>query len=74
MSYFNSNLPFIRKQKGTSQAELVEKISVDQSIISLLEKGMDTTAENAVKVAKVLNVSIPYFLGRDLKFDNSIYF
>ena len=71
MSYFNSNLPFIRKKKGISQTELAEKIGVDQSTISLWEKGMDTTVDNAIKVAEVLNVSIPDFLGKDLKFDNA---
>lgn len=71
MSYFNSNLPFIRKKKGISQAELAEKIGVDQSTISLWEKGMDTTVDNAIKVAEVLNVSIPEFLGKDLRFDNA---
>ena len=71
MSYFNSNLPFIRKKKGISQTELAEKIGVDQSTISLWEKGMDTTVDNAIKVAEVLNVSIPEFLGKDLRFDNA---
>lgn len=71
MSYFNSNLPFIRKKKGISQTELAEKIGVDQSTISLWEKGMDTTVDNAIKVAEVLNVSIPDFLGKDLRFDNA---
>lgn len=71
MSYFNSNLPFIRKQKGISQADLAAKIGVDQSTISLWEKGMDTTVENAIKIAEALNVSIPDFLGKDLKFDNA---
>jgi len=70
MSYFNSNLPYIRKQKGISQLELANRIGVDQSTISLWEKGMDTTVENAIKVAEALDISIPEFLGTDLRFDN----
>lgn len=71
MSYFNTNLPFIRKKKGISQLELAKKIGVDQSTVSLWEKGMDTTIDNACKVAEVLNISIPELLGKDLRFDNA---
>lgn len=69
--YFNTNLAFVRKQKKVSQLELAKKIGVDQSTISLWEKGMDTTVENAIKVAEALDVPIPDFLGRDLRFDNA---
>lgn len=65
--YFNTNLAFVRKQKKVSQLELAKKIGVDQSTISLWEKGMDTTVENATKVAEALDVPIPDFLGRDLR-------
>lgn len=70
MSFFNNNLPYIRKQKGISQKELANKIGVDQSTISLWEKGMDTTVENVIKVAEALNVPVPDFIGSDLRFDN----
>ena len=71
MSFFNNNLPYIRKQKGISQKDLAKKIGVDQSTISLWEKGMDTTVENVIKVAEALNVPIPDFIGSDMRFDNA---
>ena len=71
MSYFNSNLPFIRKQKKISQEELAKKVGVDQSTVSLWEKGMDTTVEKAFQVAEALEVPFPEFLGKDLRFDNA---
>ena len=71
MSFFNNNLPYIRKQKGISQKDLAKKIGVDQSTISLWEKGMDTTVENVIKVAEALNVPVPDFIGSDLRFDNA---
>ena len=71
MSYFNSNLPYIRKQKKISQEELAKRVGVDQSTISLWEKGMDTTVEKAFQVAEALGVPFPEFLGKDLRFDNA---
>lgn len=67
MSYFNSNLSYIRKLKKLSQSNLADMIGVDQSTISLWENGMDTTIENAVNVANVLNIPIPEFLGTDMR-------
>lgn len=71
MSYFNNNLSYIRKQKGISQKELANKIGVDQSTISLWEKGMDTTIVNALKLADALNVPYPEFLGKDLRVEEN---
>lgn len=69
-TFFNTNLRFIRKQKGISQKVLAKIVGVDQSTISLWEKGMDITVDNAVKVAEALNVPIPEFLGTDLRTKN----
>lgn len=68
--YFNKNLSYIRKQKKISQLDLAKKIGVDQSTISLWEKGMDITVENAFKVSEALGIPFPEFLGKDLSFDN----
>lgn len=68
-SFFNTNLKYIRTQKGISQKKLAEKIGVDQSTVSYWEKGMDITIDNAVKVALALNIDIPEFLGKDLTKD-----
>lgn len=68
--YFNENLKFIRKKRNMSQQELADKLNLDRSTISRWEQGMDVTVENAIKVAEVLNIPIPDFLGKDLRIEN----
>lgn len=69
--YFNSNLKYIRNQKGMSQQELADKIGTDRSTISRWENGeIDTPLEMAMKIAEELNVSYYDFFGKDLRFDN----
>lgn len=65
--FFNTNLKFVRQQKGLSQQELADKLNIDRSTISRWESNeIDATVENAIKVADVLNVSIADLTGRDL--------
>lgn len=69
--YFNSNLKYIRNQKGMSQQELADKIGTDRSTISRWENGeIDTPLEMAMKIAEELNISYYDFFGKDLRFDN----
>lgn len=72
-TYFNKNLKYIRKMKNMSQKELAKKIGVDQSTVSYWEQGMDVTIENALKVAEVLNVPFPEFLGTDMTISKNEY-
>lgn len=71
-TYFNKNLPYIRKKRKISQLDLAKKIGVDQSTISLWENGMDITIDNAIKVANALNIPYPEFLGTDLTIEEEI--
>lgn len=66
MSLFNKNLTYIREKRGLSQKELASKIGVDQSSVSLWENGMDTTIENAIKIAIVLETPIDKLINDDL--------
>lgn len=71
--FFNKNLKYVRSIKKISQQDLADKINVDRSTISRWENDeMDVTLENAIKIAEVLNVPFPDFLGRDLTIANNI--
>ena len=68
--YFNSNIKFLRSVKNISQQYLADKIGVDRSTISRIENGeIDTTLENALKIADVLNVKIEDLIAYDFKSD-----
>lgn len=69
--FFSSNLKFLREKNGFSQTKLAEMIGVNQTTIARWEDDNRVpTIDNAVDVAKVLNVSLPILLGKDLRFDN----
>ena len=69
--FLNRNIKFLRAEKGISQQGLADKVGVDRSTISRIENNeIETTIENAIKLANSLNVSINDLLTKDLTFDN----
>lgn len=69
--FFNKNLKFIRQQKGISQQELANKLSLDRSTISRWENDeMDITVSNAIQIADYFNIPIEDFTSRDLSNNN----
>lgn len=69
--FLNNNIRHLRNEKSISQQELADKIGVDRSTISRIENGeIETTIDNAVKMAKVLGVPLIDLLSKDLRFDN----
>lgn len=65
--YFNTNLKFLRTQKGISQQALADKLKMDRSTISRWENNeMDATVENAIQVANILEIPIDDLVGKDL--------
>ncbi len=71
--YLNNNVKHLRNIKGISQQSLADKIGVDRSTISRIENGeIETTIDNAIKLAKVLNVDLNELVAKDLiAFDNA---
>ena len=66
--FFNQNLKYLRSQRKLSQQQLADALGIDRSSISRWENGeMGATVEKAIEIAKILNVSLPDFLGKDLK-------
>ena len=76
-NYFNSNLKFIREQKGLSKNKLGEMTGVNQSTIGRWETGeIKPTIDNVVDLMNALGMPIDElgeFLGKDLRFDNAEY-
>lgn len=69
--HLNNNVKHLRSVKGISQQTLADKVGVDRSTISRIENGeIETTIDNALKIANVLKVNIEDLITKDLTFDN----
>lgn len=70
--FLNNNVKHLRTEKKISQQTLADAIGVDRSTISRIENGeIETTIENAIKIANKLNVSLNDLVSKDLRFDNA---
>ena len=69
--FFNNNLNFIRKKKNITQQELADKTNIERSTISRIENGeIDTSIDNAIKIANALEIPLEEIIAKDLRFDN----
>ena len=67
----NKNIKHLRSKKGISQQALADKIGIDRSTISRIENNeIETTIDNAIKIADVLNVTVSDLINKDLSIDN----
>ncbi len=65
--FLNKNVKHLRNVMGISQQSLADKIGIDRSTISRIENNeIETTIDNAIKIANFLNVSINDLLNKDL--------
>lgn len=71
--FFNKNVKYLRTIKGLSQQALADKVGVDRTTISRIENGeIETTIDNAINIADVLNIDFQDMICKDLsKYDNS---
>lgn len=70
--FLNNNIKHLRTEKGISQQKLADKVGVDRSTISRIENNeIETTIDNALKIANVLDVDISDLILKDLRFDNA---
>lgn len=61
-----NNVKELRKKEGLSQAELAEKLSVHQTLISQIERGVVIpSGATLVQLAEFFRVSTDYILGRE---------
>lgn len=73
-NFFANNLRYIREKRGLSKSQLAEKLNVNQSTITRWENGeMGATVTNAFDISRILNISLPDLLGKDLSIDNASY-
>ncbi|MFP7469974.1 helix-turn-helix transcriptional regulator [Niallia taxi] len=58
-------IAFLRESKGIKQKELAEKADINASVMNRIEKGSRPLNDNEiVNIAKILEVSTDYLLGR----------
>lgn len=70
--FFSTNLKFLREKKGLSQNKLARIVGVNQTTIARWEDDNRVpTIDNAIDVAKALDIPLPTLLGKDLRFDNA---
>lgn len=70
--FLNNNIKYLRNKNGLSQQGLADKIGIDRSTISRIENNeIETTIDNAIKIAEALNVTLYDLVGRDLRLPNS---
>lgn len=71
--FFSTNLKYLREQKGLSQNKLGTMIGVNQTTIARWEDdNRIPTIDNAVDVAKALDIPLIDLLSKDLRFDNAV--
>ncbi len=71
--YLNDNIKYLRTKKGISQQALANKVGIDRSTISRIETNeIETTIDNALKIADYFNVSIKDLTTKDLTKENLI--
>lgn len=69
--FLNNNVKYLRNKNGLSQQGLADKIGIDRSTVSRIENNeIETTIDNAIKIAEALNVSLYDLVGRDLRLSN----
>lgn len=70
--FLNNNIKYLRNKNGLSQQGLADKIGIDRSTVSRIENNeIETTIDNAIKIAEALNVPLYDLVGRDLRLTNT---
>lgn len=70
--FFNKNVKYLRTIKGISQQALADKVGLDRATISRIENGeIETTIDNAINIADVLNIDFQDMICKDLSENNS---
>lgn len=69
--FLNNNIKFLRTKNGISQQGLADKVGIDRSTVSRIENNeIETTIDNAIKIADALNISLYDLVGKDLRANN----
>lgn len=70
--FLNNNIKYLRNKNELSQQGLADKIGIDRSTVSRIENNeIETTIDNAIKIAEALNVPLYDLVGRDLRLTNT---
>ncbi len=72
-NYTNTNVKFLREQKGISQGTLSDNLNIDQSTLAKWENNTrQITLEWSIKIAEYFDVPIGDFIAKDLRLLKSI--
>lgn len=75
-NFFNSNLKYVREQKGLSKNKLGELVGVNQSTIGRWEnKEITPSIDNVIDLMNALNIPLSElgsFLGHDMSTSNNL--
>ncbi len=65
--FLNNNIKYLRDITGISQQSLANKVGIDRSTISRIENSeIETTLENAIKIANAFNITLYSLVSRNL--------
>lgn len=66
--YLNSNLSFLRKEKGLTQEAVAETLGLGRQAVSFYESGdREPTLENLLNLARFFEVSVDDLLSKDMR-------
>lgn len=71
--FLNANIKYLRNETKLSQQALADKIGVDRSTISRIENNeIETTIDNAIKIANAFNIDLSDLVGKDLRLKQDV--
>ncbi len=69
MKRFGEKLRLLRKQDGLSQAQVADRLGVNQSHVARIEKGLKPSVDLILKIADIFGVTTDQLMRDELDLD-----